>query len=247
MKANRAALAPKTSAPVRNPAFLEHPRHPTGAAETHQTIAVAVASPETVTLSGLAAVIGEQDDFKVVHTECDIEVSLISLDERRPDVLVTESCFAGSCVLETIERATPPVPVVVFSHHRSTLVLRRALQCGVSGFVTREASAATLHEAIRRVASGSVYVDPTLGAELAEHHGLHGLTARELDVLHLVATGHTTAEIAASLYVGERTVEACRASLKQKLGLSTKAQIHAYARDKGMLADCSCVPVPNPR
>ncbi|MCC3765514.1 response regulator transcription factor [Glycomyces sp. TRM65418] len=197
-----------------------------------------------VTLHGLTSIIGAQDEFEVVHSERDIDVSLSALAEHRPDVYVIESCFGGDCVLETVVRAACPVPVLIVSRHRSALVLQRAMRHGARGYIPLEARPSMLGEAMLRIVSGSVYLDPGLGAELAERRGIHTLSERELDVLHLVAIGHTTAEIAASLYVSERTVEACRSSLKSKLGLRTKAQIHAYAWNKGLITACSCVPVP---
>jgi DNA-binding NarL/FixJ family response regulator len=242
---NQIAPKKKSVAYTRVPSLLhrDHPPRlqPNG---TRRTIAVAIASADLVTLSGLTSIIGAQDEFEVVHSEHDIDASLAALDEHRPDVYVIESCFDGDCVLETIERAAGPVPVLIVSRHRTALVLQRALHSGASGFIRLEASPAMLGEAILRVVSGSVYLDPSLGAELAERRGLHVLSDRELDVLHLVAIGHTTSEIATALYISERTVEACRASLKHKLDLRTKAQIHAYAWDKGLITGCTCVPVP---
>ncbi|GAB3996769.1 hypothetical protein GCM10029992_17780 [Glycomyces albus] len=176
-----------------------------------------MASAEPVTLSGLVAVFGARDDFDVVHTCSDIDLALAALAERRPDVLAVESCFGGVCVLEAIDRASPPVPVLVVSRHRSPLVLSRALRCGAKGFVSRESSAEALLAALGSVAAGSAYMEPSLVAELAEH-SVPGLTERELGVLYLVAIGYTSTEIAGALYISARTVEACRASIRASSG-----------------------------
>lgn len=204
---------------------------------------VMVASAEPVTLSGLASVIGGRDEFDVIHTESDITAVLESLPERYPDVLAAESCFEGVCVLDVVKQAAQTVPVLVVSRHRSPLALRRALQCGAKGFVSRESSAEALITALGSVASGSAYMEPGLVAELAEHSTLPALTERELSVLYLVAIGYTSAETAATLHISARTVEACRASIRDKLGLKSRAQVHSYAEAQGLLANCGCVPV----
>ena len=214
-------------------------------AESPRTTTVAVASAEPVTLSGLVAVFGTRDDFDVVHAHSEITPALDALSVHRPDVFAVESCFKGVCVLEAIRHASQEVPVLVISKHRSPLVLRRALQCGARGFVSRASSADALLDALGSVASDSTYMEPGLVAELAERSVLPGLTERELGVLYLVAVGYTSAEIAGTLHISPRTVEACRASIRGKLGLKSRAQIHSFANEQGMLSGCDCVPVSN--
>src|SRR5690606_34142547 len=97
-----------------------------------------------------------------------------------------------------------------------------------------------LVEAIRAAAAGRTYLTPSLGARLAaappaDASRPDDLSERELEVLRMIALGHTNAEIAASLYLSVRTVETHRAHVQQKLGLSTRAELVRYAIDHKLL------------
>jgi two-component system, NarL family, response regulator NreC len=119
---------------------------------------------------------------------------------------------------------------------------RRALRAGASGYVLKESADEELVEAVRRVAAGETYLAPRLGAALAaaapEATGPpDDLTLRELEVLRLIALGHTNAEIGGQLFLSVRTVETHRARIQQKLGRSTRAELVRYALDHALLDD----------
>ena len=91
---------------------------------------------------------------------------------------------------------------------------------------------------MRRAAAGETYLTPRLGARIASEtsDGPRGdLSERELDVLKLIALGHTNAEIASQLFLSVRTVETHRAHIQAKLRLSTRAELVAYALDNGLI------------
>jgi two-component system response regulator NreC len=117
---------------------------------------------------------------------------------------------------------------------------RRALAEGANAYVLKEAADAELVEAIRRAAAGGVYLNPRLGAQMAaakpEPTGPpDDLTVRELEVLRLVALGHTNAKIGEQLFLSVRTVESHRAHIQQKLRLTTRAELVRYALDHHLL------------
>lgn len=219
---------------------LFKPSHRLPSAPPASRLTIAVSVGDAVTLSGLEGMFGSEDDLNVIQSGHDFEASLSFVKQFHPNVFLTESCFDGNCILERLRQASVSTPVVVFTAHASANAVRHALTCGIQGYLTRDADSAKLCEAVRQVAKGSTYIDPRLSAELARQRCTNDLTSRESDVLRLFATGHTTSEIAKRLYVSNRTVEACRSSLKRKLGLSTRAQLHAYAQNKGYLTRCSC-------
>ena len=104
----------------------------------------------------------------------------------------------------------------------------------------KEAADDELVEAVRRVAAGDTYLNPSLGARLAaappEPAGPpDDLTEREVEVLRLIALGHTNAEIASQLYLSVRTVESHRAHIQQKLGRATRAELVQYALEHGFV------------
>jgi two-component system, NarL family, response regulator NreC len=117
---------------------------------------------------------------------------------------------------------------------------RRALRAGAAGYVLKEAADSELVEAIRRAAAGETYLTPSLGAALAAAPPAPAgppddLSEREVEVLRLIALGHTNSEIAGQLYLSVRTVESHRAHIQQKLRLSTRAELVRYALDRGLL------------
>jgi two-component system response regulator NreC len=117
---------------------------------------------------------------------------------------------------------------------------RKALQNGALGFVLKEAADEELLEAVRLAADGGTYLNPRVGARLAAQPAQPAgppddLTAREVDVLRLIALGHTNAAIAAMLYLSTRTVETHRAHIQLKLSRTTRAELVRYALDHKLI------------
>jgi two-component system response regulator NreC len=126
--------------------------------------------------------------------------------------------------------------VVVLTMQDDPAFAREAFRLGAKAFVVKHAAGAELVDAIRAAARGDTYVNPVLGARLAaEPEGPPGgLTPREIDVLRLVAAGHTNPEIADKLVISIRTVETHRAAIHRKLNTASRAEVVAFARDHGL-------------
>jgi len=114
---------------------------------------------------------------------------------------------------------------------------REALAGGAIGYVLKEAADAELVEAIRRAAVGEGYLNPSLGARVAAAPvgPPDDLSERELEVLRLIALGHTNAEIADQLFLSVRTVETHRSHIQQKLRLGSRSELVRYALDRGLV------------
>jgi len=117
---------------------------------------------------------------------------------------------------------------------------RAALRAGALGYVLKDAADAELMSAVELAAEGRTYLNPELGAKLAsepeEEDGRpDNLSPREAEVLTLIALGHTNGEIASSLFLSVRTVESHRAHIQQKVRLTTRAELVAYARAHGLM------------
>ncbi len=117
---------------------------------------------------------------------------------------------------------------------------REALRAGAVGYVLKDAADEELMSAVLLAAEGRTYLNPQLGARLAAQPPESdtrpdNLSPRELEVLKLIALGHTNGEIASSLFLSVRTVESHRAHIQQKVGVTTRAELVSYARDRGLL------------
>jgi two-component system, NarL family, response regulator NreC len=158
-------------------------------------------------------------------------------------VLVLDLNMPGGSSLEAIPRlreSSPDVAIVVLTMQDDPAFARQALQAGALGFVLKEAAEEELLQAIRSAAAGDTYLNPRLGAKIAAQPpapaGLpDDLSEREVEVLRMVALGHTNAEIAARMYLSPRTVEAHRAHVQQKLRIGTRAELVRYALDHRLL------------
>jgi two-component system, NarL family, response regulator NreC len=117
---------------------------------------------------------------------------------------------------------------------------REALQAGASAYVLKEAADEELVEAVR-AAAGGTFLNPQLGARIAaappEPAGPpDDLTEREVEILRLIALGHTNSEIAGQLFLSVRTVESHRAHIQQKVRLTSRAELVHYALEHGLVA-----------
>jgi two-component system response regulator NreC len=152
-------------------------------------------------------------------------------------VLVLDLNMPGGSGLELIPELrehAPDTAIVVLTMQDNPAYAREALQKGAMGFVLKEAADDELLEAIRLAADGATYLNPRLGARLAaqppEPAGPpDDLSEREVEVLRLIALGHTNAEIAGQMYLSVRTVESHRAHIQQKTNRSSRAELVRYA------------------
>jgi two-component system response regulator NreC len=128
--------------------------------------------------------------------------------------------------------------IVVLTMQEEPAFARQALGAGAAGYVLKEAADSELVEAVRRAAAGETYLNPTLGARIAREPPPgppDDLSAREVEVLRLIALGHTNVEIAQKLYLSVRTVETHRSHIQQKLRVSSRAELVSYALHRGLV------------
>jgi two-component system, NarL family, response regulator NreC len=207
-------------------------------------ITIVLADDHAVVRSGLRLLLDGAGGMRVVAEAGDAQSALRTVLGHKPDVLVLDLNMPGDLTsLDAIPRvfeASDGTRVVVLTMQDDPEFARRALQVGAVGYVLKEAADAELVEAVRRAAAGETYVTPRLGAALATAPEANAgppddLSGREVEVLRLIALGHTNAEIAAQLYLSVRTVESHRAHIQQKLRLSSRAELVRYAVGRGLL------------
>ena len=155
------------------------------------------------------------------------EVQVALLDIEMPGL-------DGICAAEQAHAAYPGLRIVILTTFGRPGFLRRAMEAGASAFLVKDAPAAQLADAIRRVVAGERVIDPDLAAA-ALADGVNPLTSRERDVLVASAGGATNAEIAAKLFLSEGTVRNYLSACIQKTGTRNRTEALTLARTKGWL------------
>jgi two-component system response regulator NreC len=208
----------------------------------HGDVNVVIADDHGVVRGGLRLLLQQQEGFHVIGEAEDVPGALRLIEARRPDVAVLDLNMPGPSTIDAIPEIRerwPATHVVVLTMQDDPSYARAALQAGADAYVLKESAEAELVQAVRVVADGGTYLNPALGARLAraptEPERPDDLTDREVEVLRLVALGHTNGEIGQQLYLSVRTVETHRAHIQQKIGVQTRAELVRYALDRGLL------------
>ena len=201
---------------------------------------VVIADDHTVVRHGLRMLIDNEDGLQVIAEAGTVPDAERLTRAHRPTVLVLDLNMPGGSSLEAIARLQDVTAVVVLTMQDDPAFARQALQAGALGFVLKEAADEELLGAIRLAAAGDTYLNPRLGARIAAAPAQpdgppDDLTTREVDVLRLIALGHTNAEIGEQLFLSTRTVETHRAHIQQKLRRSTRAELVRYALEHGLV------------
>jgi DNA-binding NarL/FixJ family response regulator len=215
-----------------------------------QKIRVMIADDHAILRAGLRMLVNTQTDMEVVSEAPDGEKAIEAARETKPDVALldlTMPRMGGMKALEKIVRDCSKTRVLVLTMHDDPAYLRSALAAGASGYLLKRAVDAELIAAIRAVHRGGIFVDPRLASVLVQDAVAKGkakagarrpvsiLSARELQVLTLVARGYTSLEIAKQIFVGVKTIETYRSRLTEKLGLRTRSEVIRFAVQMGLL------------
>jgi two-component system response regulator NreC len=205
-------------------------------------LTIVLADDHTVVRRALKMLLEAEPDFEVVAEAGDADSAVRYVRGHKPTVLILDLNMPGRPSLEAIPdvlEASPSTQVVVLTMQNEPAFARQALGAGVKGYVLKEAADADLVQAVRSAAVGETYLQPTLGARLATESDSESVTdplsEREVEVLRLIALGHTNAEIAGQLFLSIRTIESHRAHIQQKLSLSSRSDLVRYALQRGLV------------
>lgn len=214
-------------------------------------IRVVLADDQRVVREGLATLLGLLDDLEVVGTASDGEEAVALTAAQDPDVVLMDLRMPRVDGVEATRRLTAAGPrpaVLVLTTYADEPSVLSALQAGARGFLTKDAGAEEIRQAILRVARGEAALDPAvqrhvLSALAQDRRALaprtdlpDGLTPREAEVLAHIADGASNAEIAARLVVSEATVKSHINHLFAKAGVRDRAQAVSYAYRHGLAA-----------
>jgi two-component system response regulator NreC len=204
-------------------------------------IRVVLADDHSLMRRGLRLLLDGEEGVEVIAEAVDLASVVRQVHGHEPHVLVLDLGMPGGSSIETISKLRERVPntqIVVLTMDDSPVFAQRALAAGAVGFVLKDLADSDLPQAVRAAAQGEEYVSPRVAARLdALHRALSEdkLTSREVEVLRLIALGHTSVEIARKLHLSPRTVETHRARIHGKLGLATRAELVRYALGRGLL------------
>lgn len=204
-------------------------------------IRIILADDHAVVRAGLRMLLDSEPDLEVLGEAGNTDDAARYVRGHRPDVLVLDLNMPGESGLDLIPRVRAEMPetqIVVLTMQRDPAFARQALSAGAMGYVLKDAADEELVHAVRLAAKGQLYLNPQLGARLAASadNGRPGdLSEREVEILKLIALGHTNPEIAGQLYLSVRTIEAHRAHIHQKLNLGTRAELVRFALDHRLI------------
>ena len=227
---------------------------------TEPRIRVLAVDDQRVVREGLAMLLGLLPDVEVVGTAADGEEALALAGELRPDVILMDLRMPRVDGVEATRRlraSHPEIKVVVLTTYADDRSVIDALRAGALGYLTKDAGADEIRQALQRVASGQASVDPAVQMHLVEAIATtatatittttdatsaspasqlpDGLTPREAEVLGLIGAGLSNTEIAAQLFVNEATVKSHVNHMLPKIGARDRAQAVGYAYRHGLV------------
>jgi len=213
-----------------------------GPTEREAPIRVVLADDHAAVRRTLRLLLDREQGVEVVAEAQDVQAVSRHLRAHEPHVLVIDMNMPGSSGLEAIGRLrerSPDTQIVVMTMQESPVFAQRAFAAGALGFVSKELADDELAQAVRAAARGEQFMSPRVAAALdALHRSLTDdkLSPREVEVLRLIALGHTSAEIARMLHLSPRTIETHRAHIHRKLGLTTRAELVRFALGRGLVS-----------
>lgn len=213
------------------------------------TIRILLADDHNVLRAGLRTLLNNEPDFEVVGEAEDGHQVLQSASTLRPDLVLMDISMPGLGGIETtryLKEVLPDTSVLVLTVHEDESLLREAIRAGASGYVVKRAAETELISAIQAISRGDMYIHPSMTRALvkdlapatspkATGPNQDTLTSREVEVLRLIARGHTNRQIAELLSISSRTVEGHRANLMHKLDLHSRVEVVEYAEQHGLL------------
>jgi len=204
-------------------------------------ITVVLADDHDIVREGIRMVLEKEEDITIVAEAGTAEDAARYALGHKPSILVLDLNMPGKPSLEMVPKVfenSPETKIIVLTMQTEPAYVRTALKAGVSGYVVKNSAAKELVDAVRICLNGQTYLNPILGAELTASLDADGppddLTPREIEVLSLLSQGFMNPEVADQLVLSVRTIETHRASILRKTGIKSRAELIAYAKEKGL-------------
>jgi len=208
-------------------------------------IEILLVDDHTMFREGLKQILSRETDMRVIDEVGNGNEALDKIREYHYSVIVLDISMPGQTgwnVLTEIKLEQPDIPVLILSMHPEDQYGIRMLKAGASGYVSKESAAENLISAIRKVAGGGRYVSPALAEKLALTLGDQSnklphqlLSAREFEVMCMLATGKSLKEIADALCLSEKTITTYRARILEKMQLRNNVELSHYAMENKLI------------
>lgn len=209
------------------------------------TLRVILADDHQIVRSGLRALLEKQGDIEIVGEAQDGKEAVQLAKDLQPDLVAMDVSMPGLNGIDAtrqIREEAPRVKVLALSMHSDRRFVVEMLAAGASGYLPKNCAFEELTRAIRTIGASGFYLSPALAVSKADATQPTGgspgprLTAREREVLQLIAEGHTTHSIADRLGISVKTVEAHRQHIMDKLQIHSIAELTKYAVREGLTA-----------
>lgn len=207
-------------------------------------ISVMLVDDHAVVRAGYKFLLENVQDIAVVAEAASGEEAVNRFAEFMPDVMVMDLTMPGIGGMEAIRRLLavyPDAQILVFSMHENTTLVEHALQAGVRGYISKNSSPEVLVAAIRKLASGGMYIDSELAQSLVVQKSgkkgspISGLSSRELQILCMFAEARSVEEIAEALSLSSKTIANYLTQIKDKLQVSSSAELVRLAISRGLV------------
>lgn len=203
-----------------------------------QPIRVLIADDHAMILEGLSAMIGRQPDMRVVAEAANGREAVELWKKYRPDVTLLDLRMPeldGVGAINELRQLDAGTRIIVLTTYDTDEQIYRAIKAGAKSYLLKDARREELLESIRRVHAGETCVSAELIAKLADRVGNESLSAREMDVLRLLACGHSNKEIATALLISETTVKSHMKSVFAKLNVLSRTEAVTTAVQSGLI------------
>lgn len=198
---------------------------------------------------GIKMLIDVQPDMEVVGEADNGRTAITLAEELNPDIVLMDISMPelnGLKATKELKRLLPELKVLTLTRHTDDGYIQQLIRAGASGYVLKQSAPAELVNAIRAVASGKSYIDPALTKNVVNNFagnpalrgvGTNNLSTREVEVLRLIAWGHSNNEIASRLELSVKTIEAHKSNAMKKLNMNSRIDIVRFAILQGWLQD----------
>lgn len=199
---------------------------------------IIIADDHTLFRFGLKQMLESFAGIAVVAEAANAEQALAAVAAVDADLLISDLTMPGTSgmqLIEQVRRRHPTLPILILSMHDEPATVRRALQAGATGYLTKESSAEMLRTAVDHVAAGERFMPPSVAESLAfesvrpAHLPHEMLSQRERQIFRLIAQGVTLNHIAEQLHLSPKTVTTHKTHLMEKLGIDNNAELIRYA------------------